>query len=545
MAKDDFADFTDAPNVASVLTFGGRTGSRENFEALPLEVQDRVIAAASDYFKKTGKTLQVNSALRPREDQERLYNETVTAGRPGIGPTGMPVAKPGKSRHEGGFAIDIQQGKGDKDAVAILNQYGLRQTVKNDPVHFELAPQQVQPAPVAAPVAPAAAAAAPTPVAQPAEPTALRTAQAGLAGVVQGGLAGLGQYPAAGLVSLASRVAPQGGQPLSYQQALEQLRESQQSLQQEAPLAYGAGQVAGGAAALGKISAGASLAHTAGRAGLMGATSRYTEAPETTLGEAITQGGIEGGLTLGVGGVGTAAAKGVGAALGKGGEISFRNYVKGLVESGTEGGQRTLKNIFGPLYKEAKTIAKAEKPVMPTGRAGEVLPKYQKELSAWEKRNEGLTDIQTFASRFAENPKLIQKYADRTDVPQKVKTNYQKVADKLPARLGAAATGASFARYTQSSLAQSPLLGAGVLGALAGTFSGQDPIQSALGGGLTGAAVGFAVPALSRRVYTSPTARKVISGAGKTTQITAPQIPRAVEQVMAAQDPFADFPDAE
>lgn len=540
MAKDDFADFADSPDISSVLKFGGRTGSRENFEALPLEVQDRVIRAAVDYNKKTGNVMQINSALRPREDQERLYNETVAAGRPGVGPTGMPVAKPGKSRHEGGFAIDIQQGKGDKDAIAILNQYGLQQPYKNDPVHFELSPQQVQPQqPAQAPIA-AQPAAQPVaqPVAQPGSPT-----MAGVSGFGLGATAGLIQYPQA--LALQATRAVTGGAPMSFRESLQEVRQGQQALREQNPLAYGASQAAGGIAGLGKISAGASLAHTAGRAGLMGATAKYTQAPETTLGEAITQGGIEGGLTLGVGGLGTAVTKGVGAALGKGGEVSFRNYVKGLVESGSEGGQKTLKSIFGPLYKEANTIAKAEKPVMPRGRASEVLPKYEKELAAWQKRNEGLSDIGSFASRFAENPKLIQKYADRKGVPQEVKTNYQKVADKLPARLDAAATGASLSRYTQSTLAQSPLLGAGILGALAGTYSGQDPIQAALGGGLTGAAVGFALPALSRKTYTSPAARKVIRGAGKATQITAPQIPRAVEQVIAAQDPFSDFPDAE
>jgi hypothetical protein len=33
MAKDSFDEFSDAPDVGKILTFGSRTGSRENFEA--------------------------------------------------------------------------------------------------------------------------------------------------------------------------------------------------------------------------------------------------------------------------------------------------------------------------------------------------------------------------------------------------------------------------------------------------------------------------------------------------------------------------------
>jgi len=120
-----------------VLSFGSGSGSEASFNQLDRDVQGRVIAAGEQYLKITGKKLIINSAMRSREKQDELYNETVAAGRPGIGPTGMLVAKGGTSSHESGVAIDIQQGKGDRDAINSLNQQGLYQPFpEKDAVHF-------------------------------------------------------------------------------------------------------------------------------------------------------------------------------------------------------------------------------------------------------------------------------------------------------------------------------------------------------------------------------------------------------------------------
>lgn len=120
----------------TVLDFGGQSGSRDNFLKLDRDMQGRIVTAGENYMKVTGNKLKINSAFRDREDQERLYNETVAAGRPGVGPNGMPVAKPGTSSHESGYAVDIEQGKSDREAINALNNQGLFQTVANDPVHF-------------------------------------------------------------------------------------------------------------------------------------------------------------------------------------------------------------------------------------------------------------------------------------------------------------------------------------------------------------------------------------------------------------------------
>jgi hypothetical protein len=51
----------------------------------------------------------------------------------------MLVSKPGTSKHELGNAVDIQQGKGDKQAIDALTQAGLKQPFPDkDPVHFEI-----------------------------------------------------------------------------------------------------------------------------------------------------------------------------------------------------------------------------------------------------------------------------------------------------------------------------------------------------------------------------------------------------------------------
>ena len=129
-----------APSAAATdksLAFTGSSGSKSNFEQLNPAIKDRVTAAAEQYNAATGKKITVNSAKRDPADQARLYKETVDAGRPGIGPNGMAVAKPGRSKHEQGLAIDIQNYK-DPAAVSAMNSKGLSQTVPNDPVHFQI-----------------------------------------------------------------------------------------------------------------------------------------------------------------------------------------------------------------------------------------------------------------------------------------------------------------------------------------------------------------------------------------------------------------------
>jgi hypothetical protein len=121
--------------ASEVLDFTARSGSASAFKGLDDRVESATIAAAEQYLAATGKKFQINSAKRDPDDQKRLWDESVAAGRPGRGPTGMAVARPGRSPHEHGLAVDIQN-YNDPAAVNAMNRQGLKQKVPGDPVHF-------------------------------------------------------------------------------------------------------------------------------------------------------------------------------------------------------------------------------------------------------------------------------------------------------------------------------------------------------------------------------------------------------------------------
>jgi hypothetical protein len=125
-------------SASELLQFTGASGSASAFEGLNSRLKDSVLAAAEEYHAATGNRMQVNSAKRDPADQERLWNDSVARGTPGRGPTGMAVAPPGRSPHEKGLAIDIQN-YNDPAAVAAMNRQGLKQKVPGDPVHFSFA----------------------------------------------------------------------------------------------------------------------------------------------------------------------------------------------------------------------------------------------------------------------------------------------------------------------------------------------------------------------------------------------------------------------
>jgi hypothetical protein len=120
-------------DLQDLFDFGSASGSKSNFEQLEGGFKNAVIKAAEEYNATTGKKLRINSAKRDSADQERLYNDYLARGK-----TGMPVGRPGMSRHEHGLAVDIQN-YGDPQAIAAMNRQGLYQKVPNDPVHFQFA----------------------------------------------------------------------------------------------------------------------------------------------------------------------------------------------------------------------------------------------------------------------------------------------------------------------------------------------------------------------------------------------------------------------
>ena len=127
---------TKTVDLAKIMKFGTNSGTQQNFESLDSSFKDAVTAAAKDYNATTGNKLQINSAKRDPADQQRIWDESVAAGREGKTASGMPIGKPGRSLHEKGQAIDIQNYK-DPDAIAAMNKQGLTQKVPGDPVHFQ------------------------------------------------------------------------------------------------------------------------------------------------------------------------------------------------------------------------------------------------------------------------------------------------------------------------------------------------------------------------------------------------------------------------
>jgi LAS superfamily LD-carboxypeptidase LdcB len=89
-------------------------------------------AAASEYMSVTGKPVQVTSAIRSKEEQQKLYDD-YKAGK-----SKFPAAPPGQSKHALGTAIDIDSSTANAMAQkGILGKYGLGQPVAGDPVHIE------------------------------------------------------------------------------------------------------------------------------------------------------------------------------------------------------------------------------------------------------------------------------------------------------------------------------------------------------------------------------------------------------------------------
>jgi len=118
-------------------TISARNSSSMMSQGLSREMKLRLNAAAEVY----GGPITLTSGYRSYEDQKKLYDESISAGRPGRGPTGLPIAKPGSSAHERGTAVDIKQYK-DPALVSALKSQGITQAVSGDPVHFELSGPQ-------------------------------------------------------------------------------------------------------------------------------------------------------------------------------------------------------------------------------------------------------------------------------------------------------------------------------------------------------------------------------------------------------------------
>lgn len=85
------------------------------------------------------KGVPITSGIRSAADQQRLWDESVKAGRPGKTKEGYPIAKPGTSGHENGD-IDVSTSvtKEGRKALALAGYY--QPNPEKDPVHWAKIP---------------------------------------------------------------------------------------------------------------------------------------------------------------------------------------------------------------------------------------------------------------------------------------------------------------------------------------------------------------------------------------------------------------------
>ena len=139
-----------APKIEDLFTFGGQTGQRSNFDDLDPAFKTRLIKVAQAYKAEGGTKINVTSAVRDQEDQERIYKTWKDAGgdlktKPkagGMTTPALPVSMGGRpSAHNVGNAIDAGQQAVDINNKIKLKDFGLvwGGTFKDaDPVHIQM-----------------------------------------------------------------------------------------------------------------------------------------------------------------------------------------------------------------------------------------------------------------------------------------------------------------------------------------------------------------------------------------------------------------------
>ena len=120
-----------ADDVMKLIKFQGDSlGTRSHFDALDPSVKQNFMDMIAEY----GKPIQINAAMRSHEEQQTLYDKWIANGK-----VGNPVAKPGRSRHNFGRALDLNSTQvADLNSKGLLSKYGFN-TIKDDPPHIEMA----------------------------------------------------------------------------------------------------------------------------------------------------------------------------------------------------------------------------------------------------------------------------------------------------------------------------------------------------------------------------------------------------------------------
>lgn len=91
-------------------------------------VKQRLAAVAYEYYNNTGKKIQINSAFRDPKEQAELFAKY-----------GSPrAARPGKSKHEVGLAIDMNSADANQAVgMGLFEKYGFQRPIAAEPWHVE------------------------------------------------------------------------------------------------------------------------------------------------------------------------------------------------------------------------------------------------------------------------------------------------------------------------------------------------------------------------------------------------------------------------
>lgn len=91
-------------------------------------LQANLANMANEYYQATGKKLQINSAFRSPEEQEKLFKSM---------PAGM-AAKPGSSLHNFGLAVDVQSAQANElSNLGLLEKYGFVRPIASEKWHMQ------------------------------------------------------------------------------------------------------------------------------------------------------------------------------------------------------------------------------------------------------------------------------------------------------------------------------------------------------------------------------------------------------------------------
>ena len=118
---------TNPVNISGFITLEGT--AKEGFYKLHPVFQSRIIAYAKYFKQNYGQNLIIRSAYRSVQHQMEIYNSH--------GKNRKWVAPPGRSFHNNGLAIDIDNSQASKINDSVLSKFKLWRRMSHEPWHIE------------------------------------------------------------------------------------------------------------------------------------------------------------------------------------------------------------------------------------------------------------------------------------------------------------------------------------------------------------------------------------------------------------------------